>query len=233
MKLGDVMKELEKKGDAQTKKTHVRHGAAEPLFGVKVSELKTILKKTKSDHALALELWDTGNHDAMYLAGLMADAEQVTAKELERWAKTAKATVHREYSVAGVAADSRHGPALARKWIDAKDPHVQSIGWSTYGGVVATRPDSELDKREIEKLIARVEKGIHAADDRVRYFMNAFVIAVGGYVPALRARAVEAARAIGVVEDDMGDTACQVPDAEAYIGKMAARGGKKRKSARC
>ncbi len=233
MKLAEVMKELEKKGDAQTKKTHMRHGACEPLFGVKISEMKTILKKTKSDHALALELWDTGNYDAMYLAGLMADAAKVTAKDLERWAKTAKSTVHREYSVAGVAADSPHGPALARKWIDAKDPHVQSIGWSTYSGVIATRPDEELDKAEIENLIARVEKGIHAADNRARYFMNTFVISVGGYVPSLRARAVKAARAIGVVEVDMGDTACQVPDAESYIAKVVARGGKKRKSARC
>jgi len=233
MKLAEVMKELEKKGDAQTKKTHMRHGAREPLFGVKVADLETILKRTKSDHALALELWDTGNSDAMYLAGLMADADTVTAKDLERWAKSAKWTWHREFSVAGVAADSAHGAALARKWIDAKDPDVQTIGWSTYSGVVATQPDEELDKKEIEALVVRVEKGIHKADNRVRHVMNAFVIAVGGYVPSLRARAIKAARAIGVVEVDMGDTACQVPDAETYIAKMVERGGKKRKSARC
>ena len=69
----DVLAQLKALGTEQTKKTHMRHGAKEPFYGVKVADLKVLQKKIKTDHALALELYDTGNSDAMYLAGLIAD----------------------------------------------------------------------------------------------------------------------------------------------------------------
>ena len=56
----------------------MNHGAKEPFFGVKVGDLKKILKKTKKNHELSLELYKTGNSDAMYLAGLMADEKKIT-----------------------------------------------------------------------------------------------------------------------------------------------------------
>jgi hypothetical protein len=65
--------------------------------------------------------------------------------------------------------------------------------------------------------------------------MNGFVIAVGAYVKALTSLALETAAKVGPVEVDMGGTACKVPDAREYIGKIQARGGigKKRKMAKC
>jgi 3-methyladenine DNA glycosylase AlkD len=79
----EVLAELEEYGDANTKNTLLKHGAKEPFFGVKVADLKKILKKTKKNHELSLELFDTGNSDAMYLAGLMADEKQITKKQLK------------------------------------------------------------------------------------------------------------------------------------------------------
>ena len=62
--------------------------------------------------------------------------------------------------------------------------------------------------------------------------MNAFVIAVGAHVKPLLQHAKQAAKAIGTVSVDMGDTACKVPLASAYIEKIetAGRVGKKRKT---
>ncbi len=76
---------------------------------------------------------------------------------------------------------------------------------------------------------------IGSAPDRVRYAMNGFVIAVGGYVAPLTAKAKTVAKALGVVAVDMGDTSCKVPDAGASIAKIeeAGRVGKKRKHAMC
>ena len=52
------------------------------MFGVSVADLKTIAKQIKGDQALALELYDTGNYDAMYLAGLVADGSQMSKRSL-------------------------------------------------------------------------------------------------------------------------------------------------------
>ena len=83
----EVMQQLEAFGDERTKHTHMRHGAKEPFYGVKVQDLKKILKKTKKNHELSLELYKTGNSDAMYLAGLMADESQISKTDLQKWVK--------------------------------------------------------------------------------------------------------------------------------------------------
>ncbi|MDB4572960.1 DNA alkylation repair protein, partial [Akkermansiaceae bacterium] len=89
MTVGEVMAELESLGNEQTKKTLLRHGAVEPLFGVKIGDLKGLRKELKNDHDIALALYGTGNSDAMYLAGLIADSEKVTEEELDRWVNEA------------------------------------------------------------------------------------------------------------------------------------------------
>jgi len=230
-----VLAELQKLGSEQTKQTLLRHGAREPLFGVKIGDTKPLRKKLKGDHDLALALFDTGNYDAMYLAGLVCDPPRMTKGQLKKWAKTAKSPGIAEYTVAWVAAESGHGAELAREWIDSKDERVASAGWSTLSGVVALTPDADLDLDELADLLGRVERRVHEAPNRVKYTMMGFVIAVGGYVVPLTARAKAAAKAVGPVEVDMGDTACKVPDAAAYIAKIEAAGkrGAKRATVRC
>ena len=104
-----------------------------------------------------------------------------------------------------------------------------------YSGLLATKPDEDLDLAEIEKLLDAAIKGIKDPRNRVRYTMNGFVISVGAYVKPLLKRAKAAARQIGAVSVDVGETACKVPLATAYIEKIEAMGrvGKKRKTIRC
>lgn len=235
MTLDDVMADLQAHGSEQTKKTLMRHGAREPFFGVKVEHLKTIVKKVKRDHALALALYDTGNTDAMYLAAFLCDPEKMTKPQLNKWVKAAYWHYLSCYTVAWAAAESRFGRELALEWMDSKKEQIASAGWSTYSSLLSIKPDDELDHDEIVGLLERIERDIHTAPNRVKYVMNGFVISVGSFVPALAARAKATAKAVGKVTVDMGDTDCKVPDACAYIEKVASSGrqGKKRKSVMC
>jgi 3-methyladenine DNA glycosylase AlkD len=235
MTAADVLAELSKMGSASYKRIFQNHGAPDSTLGVKVEDLKKIQKRVKTDHALALALYDTGVPDAQYLAGLIADPPQMTRAQLRKWAKTASWHMVGEYTVAWVASESRFGAELAREWIDSKKESVAASGWGTFTSLAGIKPDEELDRAELEKLLGRVQKEIHAAPNRVRYVMNGFVIAIGCFVPALAGKAKAVAKAIGKVQVNMGGTACQVPDALAYIAKVekAGRQGKKRKSARC
>jgi 3-methyladenine DNA glycosylase AlkD len=231
----EVLAQLKKLGSAQTKKTFLRHGAKEPFFGVKVGDLKVLQKKIKTDHALALELYDSGNSDAMYLAGMIADPAAMTKADLQKWVKAAYWYMISGYTVPWVASESKFGRELALDWIDSDSEQIAIAGWGTYSSLVAIKPDAELDLAEIEKLLGRIKDEIGSAPNRVRYAMNAFIIAVGAFVAPLTAKAKATAKAIGTVEVDMGDTSCQVPDAHEYIVKIekAGRVGKKRKHAGC
>lgn len=230
-----VMQELEALGSEQTVKTFRRHGANGPMFGVKVGDLKQVLKQIRGNQSLALELWETGNSDAMYLAALVADGSQMTAKQLDAWAKSAWWQMLSEYSVPWVASEHPQAFAIAKKWIASKRPQIQTSGWNAYSSAISIRADAELDLAELEELLQMVERDIHQADNRVKYVMNGFVIAVGSYVQPLLGKAKATAKRIGVVEVNLGDTACNVPLATEYIAKVeqANRVGQKRKTAKC
>jgi len=235
MNVDEVMAELKSLGKEQTLATYRRHGADGEMFGVQIGDLKKVLKKIKGDQDLALSLWETGNGDAMYLAGLAADGSLMTRKQLDGWARTAWWYMLSGYSVPGVAAENEAACSLAMKWLKMKDPKRVCAGWSTYSSVLAIRPDDELDLPEIKALLKTVEAEIDSAPNRVKYCMNSFVISVGSYVKPLLKAAKATAKKIGVVEVDMGDTACQTPLATDMIAKIESMGrvGKKRKTAKC
>ena len=211
------------------------HGAKEPLFGVKVQDLKLILKKTKKNHELSLELFATGNSDAMYLAALMADEQQITKAQLQTWVEQAYWSYLCEYAVPWVAAESPHGFDLGLKWIESDQETIATAGWGTLSYFAAVHEDDQLELDAYTRLLDRVEKNIHSAPNRVRYTMNGFVIAIGTYIKALTPKAKEVGKKIGTVIVDMDGTACKVPLATAYIDKVIDKGrvGIKRKTARC
>ncbi len=200
-----------------------------------MSDLQKIQKRIKRDHQLALELYDTGNYDAMYLAGLIADDARMTQKDLQHWIANATHEPLASSTVPWVAAGSLHGWELALEWIDSKKPLTAEAGWSTLRSLVSVKDDSELDLAELKRLLDRVRETIHQAPNDVRSSMNSFVIAVGSYVPPLTDSAVQTAEKIGPVTIDMGNTSRQVPFALDSIRKVQKRGaiGKKRKSAKC
>ena len=233
--VAEVMQELESLGSEQTVKTFRRHGGDGPMFGVKVGDLKQVQKKIRGNQSLALELWDTGNSDAMYLAALVADGSKMTPAQLNAWAKSAWWQMLSEYSVPWVAAEHPQVFAIAKKWMTSKHLQIQTSGWNAYSSAISTLADADLDLAEIEGLLQTVEREIKQAENRVKYVMNGFVIAVGSYVKPLLSKAKATAKRIGVVEVNMGDTACKVPLATECIAKVeqAKRVGQKRKTAKC
>ncbi|HET6164606.1 MAG TPA: DNA alkylation repair protein [Planctomycetota bacterium] len=239
MDVAATMQALEKLGTAQTKKTWLAHGATGELFGVKIGDMKTLMKKLPKEkeerQQLALGLYATGNLDAMYFAGLLADGAKMSRKELEKWLGSARWSMLSEYTVPWVAVESPHARELANAWIDSKKEQVAAAGWNTWAGIVSITPDAQLDLAELERLLVRVEKEIRKAPNRVRYCMNGFVIALGSGVKPLLAKAKAAAKRIGAVEVDVGETACQVPDALERITKIESMGrvGKKRATMKC
>lgn len=230
----DIVAELRKLGTAQTKKMWMTHGAQEPCLGVKVEDMKKIQKRVKMDYALAIELYDTGIADAMYLAGLIADDAKMTKRDLQKWVENATCDWVAEYTVPWVASASPHGREMALKWMDSKDEAIASAGWQTYSSMVAMKQDAELDLAEIKSLLERVAQSIHQQPNRVKYVMNSFVIAVACHVKPLHELAVDTANGIGKVAVDLVG-ACKIPFAPDHIKKFEARSaiGKKRKSPKC
>ena len=235
MKLKEVMAQLAAKGSDSTKRIFLKHGAKEPFFGVKVADLKLLARQLKGEQALALELYATGNGDAQYLAGLVFDGRQMTRAQVQAWADTAAWRMISTSIVPVAASEHADGYALAREWIDSPKEHLAIAGWHSLGAWVTVHPDEKLPLKELGALLDRVVKTLPTAPDRVRQAMNYFVIACGTYVAPLGDRAIATARRLGKVRVDVGDTDCQIPDAEGYIlkSRRGAPIAPKRKTVRC
>jgi hypothetical protein len=232
-----LIDDLNSKASEKTRATLIRHGSApDRTLGVSIADLKAIAKTIKGQQALALELYDTGYLEAMYLAGIVATGTTMTRKQLDAWAEAAAGMpMISEYTVPWVAIESPSGPSAATAWVGSKKEHIASSGWCTWSGLVATQADHALDLRRIQDLLDKVVAEIHTAKNRARYTMNGFVIAVATYVEPLLPQARAAAHKIGTVSVDMGDTACKISLAPEAIAKNEALGriGRKRKTIRC
>ncbi len=229
MSFSDVMAELEEAGTAQNRKVYARHGVGGPQFGVSYASLGKLHKKIKIDQALAERLWASGNHDARVLACKVADPAAVRSSTLDAWLRDLDNYVLSD-AFAQLVANTRFADNKLAKWTKSKREWVATAGWTTLASRALN--DAEGSIADYAAWIPKIEDGLHAAPNRVRHARNQALIAIGGRGGSLEKKAIAAARRIGKIEVDHGETGCRTPAAEPYIRKAAAHRGR-RKAAAC
>jgi hypothetical protein len=111
-----------------------------------------------------------------------------------------------------------------RLWIQTDIEIIASAGWRTLAYYAAVHEDEELDTNAYIQLLDTKEKEIHDAQNKVKYTMNGFVIALGTYAEELTEKSKEVAKEIGKISVDAGGTACKVPLTFEYLDKAIAKG---------
>lgn len=230
-----VMQELEALGKERLKKMYMSNGAHEPLFGVATGGMKPLAKKIKNNQPLAEQLYATGNYDAMYFAGIIADPMTMTEADFERWIDGAYFYMLSDYVVAVTLSETEIAQAVADKWIASGDELRMSAGWSCYCWLLGNRKDTEFDPSKIASMLEQVKNTIHGSPERTKSAMNNFIYTVGiSYLP-LHDKAVDVAKAVGPVEIKRDKKKNSVLLASENIQKEVDRGrlGFKRKYVRC
>lgn len=235
MDLEIVMQELEALGKERIKKTYISNGAHEPLFGVATGAMKPLSKKIKKNQPLAEQLYASGNYDAMYFAGVIADPMAMTEVDFDRWIESAYFYMLSDYVVAVTLSETDFAQAVADKWIASGEELKMSAGWSCYCWLLGNRPDTDFSADKITRMLDLVETSIHDAPERTKSAMNNFIYTVGiSYLP-LHDKAVETAKAVGPVEMKREKKKSTILQASVNIQKELDRGklGFKRKYVRC
>ncbi len=197
----------------------MNHGAKEPIFGVRIGDLKKVVKqlKLKSNHELALKLYDSGNYDLMYMALFVAEPSKMTSELFDEWIKSAHMYMHSDYVVAKLLSETDYALDLAREWLKSDDELTKSAAYYVFTYLL-TRFDTEFfNYDELELMLLEIKHNIHESKNRVRYSMNNFVITVGKYYKPLQQNALEVANHIGKVKVYTGKSNCKVPLATDYI----------------
>jgi 3-methyladenine DNA glycosylase AlkD len=215
----EVMKELKANGTAQNRKVYRRHGVQGEMYGVSYVALGKLKKKIKTDQPLAEQLWATGNHDARALATMVADPSKIKVATLNAWVKDAD-NRGLAAAVSNVAADAPSAKGRMEKWTASKNEMAACTGWHTLASIA--RQDNDLPDAYFVKFLDRIESTAHTSKNWTKYAMNNALINIGVRNAALEKKATAAARRIGKIDVDHGETGCKTPDAAAYIKKTLA-----------
>lgn len=165
-----ALAELKKVGSAGTKKIYLRHGACEPLFGVKFGDLGKLKKRIGVNHELAQELWATGNSDAQTLALMVVDPTKIKSAELDAWLRPLKYDLLIGM-IAELAAKSAYAPAKWQKWSKSKSEQLLVAAYSLLSHWLKESPD-EVPIDVVEDGLEKIESQIHDVPNRARHAMN-------------------------------------------------------------
>ncbi len=211
-----ILTEMERLGTEQARKTYSRHGVGENQFGVSYADMGKFQKKLKINHDIALDLWESGIHDAQILALMVADPQKADSAKLDQWVQSLTNYVLSD-ALGTYVAKTPLAQQKAEAWIPSNKEWISHTGWNVLADIAnssTTLPDSYF-----EHWLEVVERDIDHAPNRTRHAMNTALIALGARNSYLQSLAVAAAGRIGKVKVDHGLTNCKTPDAVSYIQK--------------
>jgi 3-methyladenine DNA glycosylase AlkD len=225
MDVSDALAQLEAAGTERNRVIYRRHGAGENQYGVAVKDLRAMAKRIGRDHRLALSLWATKNVDARLLACMVADPARLNDDDLDAWMEDIAYYVLVDEFVADVASRAPGLRARMERWIKSARDWTAQAGWDLVG-VLAARDPNLRDEFFLD-LLGKIEREIEHAGNRTRHAMNGALIAIALRNEGLREEALDAARQMGPVVVDHGETGRATPDAIPYIEKTVAQAARK------
>jgi 3-methyladenine DNA glycosylase AlkD len=221
MTVQEILAKLASLGDKARHAHNVRAGAPENQFGVKLGDIRAIAKKIKTDHALGLELWATGNVEAQLLATLILEPKSLSADELDRMTRATTCGQVAEWMNAYVVAKHPQQESLRQKWMQAKDRWAARAGWY----LTAHRVGKDAAGLDLTALLDRIETELPEVAPEVQWTMNHTLAAIGIEHAALRRRAVAIGEKIGLYKDWPVAKGCTPPYVPIWVEAMVERKG--------
>ena len=217
----EVMATLESLADPKVRAHNRKFGAGENQFGVKLGEIRALAKRIKVDHALALELWETGNLDARLLAVLLFDLKKLARADVDRLVRAANASQLADWLNAYVVKEHPEKEALRQVWMADGDPWAARAGWALTSGRIGKSPQG-LD---LSALLDRIEREMPTADPAAQWTINFCLAGIGIHFPEHRERAIAIGEALGLYRDYPVPKGCTSPFAPIWIREMVSRLG--------
>ncbi len=235
MNVQEVMQQLEQLATERTKKIYVSNGAKEPVFGVATGAMKPLFKQIKLNQPLAEQLYATGNYDAMYFAGMIAEPLIMTSEDFDRWMETAYFYMLSDYVIAVTLAESPLAEQIATRWIATGDELKMSAGWSCYCWLLGNQKDVFFTKDVLYQMIETVRDTVHEQPERTQIAMIQFLKAVAISYEPLHKEATDIALQLGDIKRERVGKKPLVLNAYPEIEKAIEKGriGFKRKHVRC
>lgn len=190
-----ILAELRSMGSERDRAGMARYGInVENAFGVSVLELRRIAKRLGTNHALALALWATGNHEARLLACFVDDPALVSAKQMEAWAREFDSWDICDQATTSLFDLTRHAWAKANEWAGRDEEWVKRAAFTLMAGLAVH--DKAATDRAFRKLLSVIERGAFDERNFVKKAVNWALRNIGKRNRALNAAAIASAEKI-------------------------------------
>ena len=219
--LEGALRQLKSLGNAGVRAQNAKGGVGDNQFGVSLGDIRVLAKKIRTNHELALSLWETGNVDAQFLATLLIQPKKLSAKEMDRMVRSISYVRVADWLNSYVLRQHPDKEALRRDWMAADDRWAARAAWDLTAERVAKSPDG-LD---LPALLARIESEMAGADSEVQWTMNNTLANVGIHFPKHRKRAIAIGEKLGIYRDYPVSKGCTSPFAPIWIHFMVSRQG--------
>ena len=190
-----ILDELRGLGSERDRQGMALYGInVEDAFGVSVYVLRKMVTDLGTDHALALALWATGNHEARLLACFVDDPAAVTEQQVEAWARDFDSWDLCDQATTSLFDQTPHAWPKAIAWAARDEEWVKRAAFSLMAGLAVH------DKVAHDEAFTRLFPIIEAAanDDRnfVKKAVNWALRNIGKRNPTLNAAAIACAERI-------------------------------------
>ncbi len=219
MTLEEMLSKLEALGSEKMRAFNAKNGAGNNQFGIKLGDIRAVATQIKSDHALALALWATGNVDARLLAILIINPKKLSIDELDRMVKSERYVQVSDWLYAYVIKNYPDTEILRGQWHQSEDAMCRRLAWSLTSGCVARNPDLV----DLPALLDTIETEMPTEAPEVQWTMNSALANIGIHFPEHRERALAIGEKLGIYRDYPVSKGCTSPFAPVWINEMVRR----------
>lgn len=219
MTLKDALAQLKALGDEKVRARNRKNGAGDNQFGVAMGDIRKLAAKIKTDHQLAMALWNTGNIDARLLAVRVLKPKALSRDDTDRMVREASFPQLADWLNSYVVKNHPDKESLRQSWMQDDDPWAARAGWTLTSERVAKSPDG-LD---LTALLDSIESDMASAQSPAQWTMNTCLAGIGIYHPTHRKRALAIGERLGIYRDYPVSKGCTSPFAPIWINEIVQR----------
>ncbi|MFA7227491.1 MAG: DNA alkylation repair protein [Melioribacteraceae bacterium] len=131
MTCAQIISELRKKYNPKNVKGMARFGInVDKAFGVNVPYMRAMAKKIGKNHELALELWESGYHEARHIASMIEDPELVTKSQMNKWVRDFNSWDICDGTCSNLFRKTPFAIEKIEEWCERKEEFVRRAGFS-------------------------------------------------------------------------------------------------------
>lgn len=188
-------------------------------FGIGLTLLRKLAKQIGRDHRLALQLWETDNHDAKVIGLLIDDPTELTREQVEEQVEGV-GTGSLEHVFTSCGSTLAKAPfvfGLACEWIESKDARRRRCGYGLIYEISKNQRMKELTDEFCMGCIEGIRKRFDQEDTLGRMSMGGALVGIGKRNKKLNKAALKLARELGPIDFNDGDGNCEPFDTAKHL----------------